>query len=194
MTRIRIVIKSIYSKYFRFKYRKDAIIGRNCTFGLKARIINKTGRKDAIHIGNNVMLHGSIICEATGEIKIDDYVSIRRNTYIGSIESVKIGKYTIISDNVHIVDNNNHPISPTERKKMVLSGWSNKEWQWENSISKPIHIHSNVWICQSSRVMKGCHIGDNSILGANSVLTNSVGSNIIAAGNPAKVVKKINEN
>lgn len=186
-------LKKLYNIWFRFSNRKHAVIGENCIFSPKSRIINRTGRKEAITIKNNVMMHGSLIVEGDGNIALDEYVNIRRNVYIGSTKEVSIGKYTVISDNVSIMDNNNHPISPSKRLNMVMSGWSNNNWSWIHSAAGSVDIGENVWLCQNVRVLKGVTIKDNSIVAASAVVSKNIESNTIYGGNPAKKLKDINE-
>lgn len=57
---------------------------------------------------------------------------------------------------------------------------------------KPIKIGHNVWIGGNAVVMPGVTIGDNTIIGAGSVVTKDIPSDVIAAGNPCKVIRKIN--
>lgn len=186
-------LKKIFNFWFCFKNRHNAIIGKECIFGRNSRIINKTGNRNSVVIGDNVMMHGSIIVEGRGSVILKDFVNIRRNVYIGSINGVVIGDGTIISNDISIMDNNNHPVSPCKRSKMVRSGWSNNEWSWSNSDSGKIIIGKNVWICQGARILKGVNVGDNSIIAADSVVTKSVNENSIVAGNPARFVKFIYE-
>jgi NDP-sugar pyrophosphorylase family protein len=58
--------------------------------------------------------------------------------------------------------------------------------------SEPVVIGNNVWLGDSSIICKGTTIGDNSIIGAGSVVTKDIQANVIAAGNPAKVIRKLN--
>ncbi|WP_421418992.1 acyltransferase [Pseudoalteromonas lipolytica] len=184
-------IKKIYSAYFKYRNRKKAIIGRGCVFGFKSRIINRTGSAKSIIIANNVMMHGTLIAEGGGVISLQEKVNIRRGTYIGAVNSINIGRGTIISDSVSIMDNDNHPTSPTERIKMVDSGWSSSSWSWVNSASKSIEIGENVWICQGVRILKGVSLANDSIVAAGSVVTKSFSEPSVIAGNPAKAVKLI---
>ena len=55
----------------------------------------------------------------------------------------------------------------------------------------PIRIEDNVWIGDGAIVCKGASIGENSIIGAGAVVSNPIPANVIAAGNPAKVVKQL---
>ena len=59
--------------------------------------------------------------------------------------------------------------------------------------TKPIILKDNVWVGDSAIICKGVTIGENSIIGAGAVVTKNVPENCIYAGNPARLVKKINE-
>ncbi len=59
--------------------------------------------------------------------------------------------------------------------------------------SKPIIIGKNTWVGGRSAILKGVTIGDNSIVGFGSVVTQDVPPNVIVAGNPARVVKQLNK-
>ncbi|MBQ3129797.1 MAG: hypothetical protein IJC23_02770 [Bacteroidaceae bacterium] len=56
---------------------------------------------------------------------------------------------------------------------------------------KPVRISNNVWLGYGVIVMKGVTIGENSIIGMNSVVTKDIPANSIAAGSPAKVIKQL---
>jgi acetyltransferase-like isoleucine patch superfamily enzyme len=58
---------------------------------------------------------------------------------------------------------------------------------------KPVRLGDNVWLGDRSTVLKGVTIGDNSIVAASSVVTKDVPANVIVAGNPAVVVKELDE-
>jgi len=53
----------------------------------------------------------------------------------------------------------------------------------------PVHIDDNVWLGANVIVLKGVHIGENTIIGAGSVVTHDIPANVVAAGNPCKVIK-----
>ncbi|MEA3357176.1 MAG: acyltransferase, partial [Patescibacteria group bacterium] len=57
--------------------------------------------------------------------------------------------------------------------------------------SQPITIGDSVWICGQSAILKGVSIGDNSIVGFRAVVTKNVPPNIVVAGNPARIVKRM---
>ncbi|HFC9197346.1 sugar O-acetyltransferase [Enterococcus lactis] len=73
----------------------------------------------------------------------------------------------------------NHPIDPEER---LEKGYS---------IASPVHVGNNVWIGGGSIINPGVTIGDNTVIGAGSVVTKSLPANVLAAGAPAKIIRKI---
>lgn len=74
-----------------------------------------------------------------------------------------------------------HPIHPELRSKQA-------------QYNIPIHIGNNVWIGANSVILPGVNIGDNSVIGAGSVVTKDIPSNVVAVGNPCRVLREINEN
>lgn len=58
-------------------------------------------------------------------------------------------------------------------------------------ICKPVHIKKNAWIGANATILPGVTIGENSVVGAASVVTKDVPDNVVVVGNPAKVIKKI---
>ena len=72
-----------------------------------------------------------------------------------------------------------------------LNGFSNDNWSWKHAESAPVVIEDNVWIGQYSTILKGVTIGKGAIVATRAVVTKDVPPYTIVAGNPAKVVKKI---
>jgi acetyltransferase-like isoleucine patch superfamily enzyme len=85
----------------------------------------------------------------------------------------------MIAGNVIIMDSNFHnPWPPNER--LFFSGPQNDE---------NVIIGKNCWIGLNSIILKGVNIGDNSVIGAGSLVLTDIPPNCLAAGNPAKVIK-----
>ena len=61
----------------------------------------------------------------------------------------------------------------------------------KNIVTKPVKIGKNVWIATRSIILPGVSIGDHSVIGAGSVVTHSIPAHCLAAGNPAKIIRKI---
>lgn len=90
---------------------------------------------------------------------------------------IYVGDYTMFGPNV-IVATAGHPIVPTLREK----GYQ---------FNMPIHIGKNCWIGAGVIILPGINIGDNVVVGAGSVVTKDIPSNVVAFGNPCKVIRPI---
>jgi acetyltransferase-like isoleucine patch superfamily enzyme len=94
-------------------------------------------------------------------------------TVIGAFDSIKIGNNVRCGANTLITDSDWHPDDPRVGP------------------SKPVIIGNNVWLGINVTVLKGVEIGENSLIGANSLVTKSIAANVIAAGNPCKEIAKL---
>ncbi|PQV64100.1 maltose O-acetyltransferase [Abditibacterium utsteinense] len=90
---------------------------------------------------------------------------------------IRIGENVLLAPGVQIYTAH-HPISPEER----LTG---------RELGSPVTIGNNVWIGGNAIILPGVSIGDNSIIGAGSVVTKDVPANVIAAGNPCRVLREL---
>ena len=164
--------------------------GKKCRFfGLPG--IVKTGGN--ITIGNHFTLASGflsnlvgmyqrsvILARDGGEIVIGDNVSLSGVT-IYSFKRIEIGDNTSIGANTKVFDSDFHPVNPVHR----LADSDDKA----HTLMKETVIGKNVFIGCNALILKGVHIGDNSVVGAGSVVSKNVPANCIVAGNPAKVVK-----
>ena len=92
---------------------------------------------------------------------------------------IYVGDYTMFGPNV-VLATAGHPILPQLREK---------GYQY----NAPIHIGKNCWLGAGTIVLPGITIGDNSVIGAGSIVTKDIPSNVVAVGNPCKVLRKIDE-
>ena len=92
---------------------------------------------------------------------------------------IYIGSYTMIGPNVTVATAG-HPILPELREKAY-------------QFNMPVHIGRNCWIGAGAMIMPGVTIGDNSVIGAGSVVTKDIPANVMAYGNPCRVAREINE-
>jgi acetyltransferase-like isoleucine patch superfamily enzyme len=122
----------------------------------------------------------SLTALAGGQIRLGHHVGLNGTT-ITSKKRIEIGDGTIIAPNVIIVDSDFHSHWPPESRFSPSTGESDRE----------VIIGRNVWIGMNSVILKGSHIGDNSIIGAGSLVTGAIPANVIAVGNPAKVLRHI---
>ena len=100
-------------------------------------------------------------------------------TVIGAANSITIGDDVLSGANVLITDFDWHPIDPVTRHTS------------EGVKSAPVVIGNNVWLGINSVILKGVTIGENTVIGANSLVVRDIPANVIAAGNPCKVIKNL---
>lgn len=95
--------------------------------------------------------------------------------------SIEIMGGTMIAPNVIIVDSDFHALWPPENRTYRMG--------YEND--RPVKINKNVWIGMNCLILKGVTIGENSIIGAGSVVTTDIPPNVLAAGNPARIIRNM---
>ncbi len=146
------------------KVRNGSItIGENCTFR-------------SYSTSNLIGVNRPCIISAIGNDK--PTVEIGKNcgfsgTVIGAFNKITLGNNVRCGANTLITDSDWHLDDPRSGKP------------------SPVIIEDNVWLGVNVMVLKGVSIGKNTIIGANSVVTKDIPANVVAAGNPCKVLKKI---
>lgn len=98
-------------------------------------------------------------------------------TVIGAAQRIEIGNNVLFGANSTITDTDWHGIAPDKRR--------------EPGAAAPVIIGDNVWIGLNATVLKGVTIGKNSIIGAGSVVAKSIPANVIASGQPARIIKSL---
>lgn len=90
---------------------------------------------------------------------------------------IYVGDNTMIAPNV-ILASAAHPLDPEERRK---------GYQY----NQPVHIGKNCWLGAGVIVVPGVSIGDDTVIGAGSVVTKDIPSGVVAVGNPCRVIKEV---
>ncbi len=130
--------------------------------GISRPCVLRTLRAGAsINIGEDTGMSGVVICAAT---------------------SVSIGKQCLLGAGVMLMDNDFHPVLPENRR-------FNRNPRDIQAL--PIVVEDNVFIGAGTIVLKGVQIGTNSVIGAGSVVVSDIPRNVIAAGNPARVIRSV---
>lgn len=187
MIKLYLTIVSLIKKR---RFIKNATLGKNVVIRHTAGIYLLHGSNQSnVKIGDNATVQGTLVSSNNGNIVMGKHSRIGVNSYIRCVEKVALGDFTIISDNVVISDNNNHPVNPNDRMIQVATPLGSDKRSWIYSDHSPIIIGENVWIGEYARICKGVNIGDGSIIAANAVVTKDIPANCIAAGNPARIVK-----
>jgi len=194
----KILCKFIYLPYLKQGFIQDNIIatcGKNVVFRDTSRILNPTGDKGKIVLDDNVLIDGELhVFNYGGMITMGEYSYIGMGSRVWSGEKITIGKYVLISHNVGISDTSVHEYNYLERaeryKDLMENGFPKDKAGIKTA---PIIIEDYAWINFNSIIMRGVTIGKGAIVGAGSVVTKDVPPFAFVAGNPAKIIRMLNE-
>ena len=112
------------------------------------------------------------------EINIDDNVSINNAFSAVAFSKITIQNNVLIGVNCSIIDNDGHNLDSNKRTSDDLK-------------SSEVLIAENVFLGDNVTILKGVTIGKNSVIGNGSIVTKSIPENVIAAGNPARVIRDL---
>lgn len=170
--------------YYKIKFKlffKNVKIGRHFRVYGKL-IITGPGR---VIFGNDCFIISQVTKTVRIKSMLPDSKLILGNhvglngTSIVCREKISIGDYSNIAD-AYITDTSAHPISIDRRL------YSAQDVPADN-----VYIGKNVWVSVNSVILKGVHIGDNSVIGACSLIRESLPPNVLAAGIPAKIIREL---
>jgi len=140
-------------------------IGRNCSFGFKM---------GGFHRGGSIELQARYV---NSRIIIGNNVATNNNIMFCAANYIEIGDDTLVGQNVTIMDHEAHGIDPDKRRQI-------------GKIGKVI-LGKNVWLGNNVLILKNTEIGNNSIVAAGAVVSGKFPADVIIAGVPAKIIKKI---
>ena len=170
---MRFYLKSaVCSAWFRMRRVQSPIV--SCRGRLP--VLYSQGR---IKIGNKFAMRGPLLaCELGAQkgacLEIGDRVFINQGATVVAFSHIEIGNDTLIGEFAAIYDSNHHSLDPVHPTR-----------------SAPVIIGSNVWLCRGAIVLPGSKIGDHTVVAAGSVVKGDLPSCVLAAGNPAQVVRML---
>ncbi len=129
--------------------------------------------------GKNIWVEPPFHCDYGWNIETGENFYANYGLTILDVGKVRFGDNVMIAPNVSIYAAG-HPIHPASRN----SGYE---------YGAPITVGNNVWIGGSVVLLPGVTVGDNTVIGAGSVVTKDIPANVIAAGNPCKVIREITD-
>lgn len=135
--------------------------------------------KELLEKSENAWINPPFYCDYGFNIEVGKNLFVNYNCTILDVAKVIIGDNVLIGPNVSIYTAG-HPIHADARKTGYEFG-------------APISIGDNVWIGGNSIILPGVTVGSNSVIAAGSVVTKDVPEWSVAAGNPAKVIRKITD-
>ena len=136
-------------------------------------------------VGRNAAIDVPLHCDYGKNIFLGDDVVINMNCTFVDNKPIRIGSRVLIASNVQFYTSS-HPVLPQER---FVSDWEEIGTTFFRTYARSIEIQDNVWIGGGSIILAGVTIGENSVIGAGSVVTRSIPANSVAVGNPCKVIR-----
>lgn len=170
------VDKELSDEYLRgrdfcFRYNNVSPLENEKRKEMIKSFFSKTGEKFAVL--------SPFYCDYGFNISIGEYFFSNYNLVILDVAPVTIGDNVMFGPNVSLFTAG-HPIHPVSRN----SGYE---------YGLPITIGNNVWLGGNVVVTPGVTIGENSVIGAGSVVVKDIPANVVAVGNPCEVIRKIND-
>lgn len=183
---MRTLILGLLNSVFALRYRR----AEQFHFGKNNKIAfwRLRGRGGHIRIGDDCIIHCSIDFDGPkGQVTIGD------RCYIGASHlvchtGIEIGNDVIMSWGITVVDHNSHSVEWDQRRNDVAL-WMRGEKDWNGVKIAPVKIGDKAWIGFGASVLKGVHIGEGAVVGAQSVVTKDVPPYAVVAGNPAQIIR-----
>lgn len=194
------ILLSVYKKMRKLYLLEQENIKRSrceCDISTKfyasAHIENARNR-GSIRIGKNTHIRGDLrTFGRNGKILLGDECFLGENSYIWSIKGISIGNRVLISHNCNVFDNDTHPKNCKLRNRQFRAIIAKGQPQNANIGEKEVVIEDDVLICANCTILKGCRIGEKSIIGVGSVVNRDIPPKSIAYGNPLKIKKNESE-
>lgn len=141
----------------------------------RTRLLNKL----IPNAGAGLWMQPPFYCDYGSNIVMGEKVYFNFNCVVLDVMQVRIGSRTMFGPNVQVYSAT-HPIDAKERASGL-------------EYAKPIIIGEDVWLGGSAVICPGISIGDRTIIGAGSVVTKDIPSDVFAAGNPCKVIRSLKQ-
>jgi maltose O-acetyltransferase len=127
--------------------------------------------------GEGSVIRPPLYCDYGYQLRVGAGVFINYGLVALDVAAITIGDDTQIGPNVQLLT----PLHPLE------AGLRRAKWE----AAKPITIGANVWLGGGVIVVPGAGIGDNTVVGAGAVVTSDLPANVVAAGNPARIIRDL---
>lgn len=160
-------------------YGKELVYDYNLTRPSEEEKRNEILKRLFGHVGKNIWIEPPLRVAYGNRTYIGDNFYANFNLVLVDDINIFIGNNVMFAPNVTI-STTGHPIHPNLRKN-------------GEQFSFPVKIEDNVWIGSGVVILPGVTIGENSVIGAGSVVTKDIPKNVVAVGNPCKVLRPITD-
>lgn len=145
-------------------------VGPSVTFEIGKNAVLRLGRWSWIGHGTKIRVH-------EGECEIGAKTVLGQECTISAFQHVSIGRECVIADRVMLIDFD-HGVVEVERPIRA-----------QGIYKRDVRVGSNNWIGYGACILRGVTVGDNCVIGSNTVVTKDVKSNAVVAGAPAKLLR-----
>lgn len=168
-------------KFFELQESRQAILDKyNATSNSSKKVREDLLKEMFAECGENVYVEPPLNANFGGyHVHVGDNVYMNSNVTFVDDTHIYIGSYTMIGPNV-VIATAGHPISPELRRQGM-------------QFNAPVYVGENVWLGAGVTIMPGVKIGDNTVIGAGSVVTKDIPANVVAFGNPCRVYRDITD-
>jgi maltose O-acetyltransferase len=128
--------------------------------------------------GDSVWMQPPFYCDYGSNIELGERIFFNFNCVVLDVCRVRIGDFTLFGPAVQILTPM-HPLNAALRRKQEYG--------------KPIDIGSDVWVGGGALILSGITIGSRTVIGAGSVVTRDIPSDVFAAGNPCRVIRELTQ-
>ena len=156
---------------------KELVYDFNNTRPSEAKKRDEIARKIFGQFGTNSMIEPPMQVDLGANVYVGNNTFFNHNLVLLDICSIHVGDYVLVGPDVKFYGAT-HPIDPQIRLDGLECGG-------------PIRVGNNVWIGGGAILVAGVTIGDNSVIGAGSVVVKDIPANVVAVGNPCKVIKQL---
>jgi acetyltransferase-like isoleucine patch superfamily enzyme len=145
-----------------------------------------------LSIGAGSIFQGAIAADRpNAEVHIGSHSFVGNSTIV-TAERVDIGDDVLISWGCTIVDHDSHNLHWERRSQDVREHYHGRK-SWEHVPVRPVRIGNKVWIGFNTIVLKGVTVGEGAVVAAGSVVTRDVAPFTLVAGNPARVIRSVQD-
>lgn len=186
-----------HPSYLRAKLRRKAFcrLGAGAVVHRDGVILNNQPEDAAISLGDHTHVRGELFTFGQGgRITLGKYCYVGEGSKIWSAASVDIGDHVLIAHGCSIMDCLTHPIDAMARREHYRNIIHSGHPAQIDLGEKPVRIEEDAWIAAGAIIQRGVTIGARSIVSAGSVVRDDVPPDAIVAGNPARIIRMLNEN
>lgn len=178
----------------RLRLRRTLLMGAGSTIAAAARILNAGRSDDCIRIGASSRIEGELFVFAHGgRITIGDWCFVGPGTRIWSAAEIRIGHRVLISHSCNVMDSLTHPLDAAARHAQFKAILTRGHPISLSLDEQPVRIDNDAWIGASATILRGVRIGAGAIVGAGAVVTKDVAPRTLVAGNPARVIRQLDQ-